>query len=290
MTAFSASRTALTLLALFGLGMGVSGCSKTVGDIWKEEAANRLAVPANLHKRQIESGPYAITVFARTYKRGAPAVIYIEGDGLDLLTTHEISKNPTPDYPLALHLATRDLNDNVIYMARPCQYSALAGDIQSTCPPEAYTGQRFGVEAMDAMNGALDELKRRYGLNGFHLVGYAGGAVPATLLAAKRGDVLSLRTVAGFLDTAQLNEKDPASQSLSTLNPRDFARDLATLPQHHFYGAWDKTVSPTMYQTYSAAMGPSPCTRMSVIDEIDHQGGWTNRWASLLKYPVTCGE
>ena len=263
------------------------GACRTMDDLWKEDAANRLAVPANLHKRQVMTGPYAITYFERTYKRGEPATIYIEGDGLDSMDKNHLSDDPTPDYPVALHLATRDLGDNVIYLARPCQYTALEAH-DSVCAPAAFTSDRFSLEALTAMNNALDALKSRYDLTGFNLVGYDGGATVAALLAAKRKDVLSLRTVAGMLDTGLIPADSVQAVSLGALNPKDFARDLAAIPQHHFYGTWDQTIPPSAYDGFRAAMGESVCARMSVVDEVNHEEGWANRWPSLLEQPVDC--
>lgn len=273
------------------------GACLTPNDMWQEDAANRIAVPANLHKRQIPAGPYSITIFERAYKHGEPATIYIEGDGLNVLTNSSISNDPTPDYPMALHLASRDLGDNVVYVARPCQFSNQpAVKDKGPCTRDAFTTKRFSLEAMEAMNDVLDTLKARNGFTGFHLVGYDGGATVATLLTARRKDVLSLRTVAGVLDTSRIKTKpakgqDPAHAELSglgSLNPVDFAAGIAHIPQHHFFGAWDKAVTPDMYTPFRAAMGPGTCARMSVVEEVDHTGGWVNRWPSLLKQPVDC--
>jgi len=265
----------------------VAGCTTTYGDLLKEETASRLATPANLHKIRVQTDPFAVTVFERAYTKGAPATIYIEGDGLDLLDKVKVSTNATPDYPMGLHLATRDLGDNVIYVARPCQYSALE-DVHSTCPPEFMTSKRYGIEVMTAMNDVLDQLKNRHGLTGFNLVGYEGGATVAALLAAKRKDVLSLRTVAGILDTSVMAPESAAGVTLSSLNPKDFAKDLATLPQHHFFGEGDTKITPNMSAGFFQAMGQTSCAQSSVIEDVDHKNGWVNRWPSLLDMPVSC--
>jgi hypothetical protein len=267
--------------------LAVAACTTTYSDMMKEEVANRLSVPAHMHKIRIQTDPFAITVFERAYTRGAPATIYIEGDGLDLMDRAKISTNATPDYPLALHLATRDLGDNVIYIARPCQFSALE-DVHSTCPPEFFTSKRYGLEVMNAMNDVLDQLKNRHGFTGFELVGYEGGATVAALLAAKRKDVLSLRTVAGILDTSAFDQNTPAGVTLASLNPKDFATDLAALPQHHFYGALDSKITPALSAGFFQTMGRSACVQTSLIEDVNDKDGWANRWPSLLDMPVSC--
>ena len=257
--------------------LGVAGC-KTVGEIWRHEAANRLSAPANLLKRQIDAGPFQIAVYERVHERGSAATLYIEGDGTMM--------HATPSYPLALHLATRDLAENVIYIARPCQYAVEEDN--SPCTKDYWENGRFSLETMEAMNMVLEKLKNRYDFTGFNLVGYDGGGTVAALLAAKRSDILSLRTVAANLDidVNSANHQKPAMQS--SLNPRDFAADLAHIPQHHFIGAWDKDMLPNVSQSFRNAMGPSACVRISTVDEVDHEGGWANRWPSLLSMPVDC--
>lgn len=277
----------LCTVAAFGVLLGTSACMTFTGES-RLVAADRLAGPEQMMARQVAADPFSITVYERVHKKGGPATIYIEGDGLAWVSRHEPSMDPTPDYPVALHLATRDLSDNVIYMARPCQYSKMLDDTKP-CPVEYWTSRRFSVEAMQSMNTVLDKLKDRYGFTGYNLVGFSGGGAVATLLAAKRHDILSIRTVGGNLDTALVNENNHVSQMpADTLNPKDFAKDVANIPQHHFVGEWDKVVGENVYNSYRAAMGPSTCTRMSVVGEVDHVDGWVNRWPSLLNEPVDC--
>ena len=274
-------------IAAFAALLGTAGCAKSIPGFWKDEAANRIAVPANLHKRQISADPFSITVFERIYAEGQPATIYIEGDGKAWLSKTRPSMDPTPEYPVGLQLASRDLGENVISIARPCQYSGMLAE-NTPCPQEFWTDRRFSLDVMESMNTVLDKLKNRYDLRGYHLVGFSGGAAVAAMLAAKRDDVLSLRTVAGNLDHVALNNHHNVSAMPGSLNPRDFAADIAHIPQHHFLGAWDETVPAAVYESFRAAMGPSTCIRMSMVDEVNHEEGWVNRWPSLLAMPVDC--
>lgn len=271
--------------------IGVAAC-KTPGELWRYESASRLAAPANMLKRQISAGAFSISVFERVRAPGKVANIYIEGDGRTPLldnATSSMSIDPTPTYPVALHLATRDLSDNVIYVARPCQYNALeTTSDNSPCTRDYWKNGRFSITTMETMNTVLDKLKNHHGFTGFNLIGYDGGAAVATLLAAKRKDVMSLRTVAGNLDTDlnTANHKQP--DMVGSLNPRDFAADIANLPQTHFIGEWDKVTNANLSQSFRKAMGNSHCVRISTVAETDHEGGWVNRWPSLLNEPVDC--
>ena len=68
----------LSLAAALCAVMGTTAC-KTTADIWRYEAAARIAAPANLQKRQVLTDPYAITVYERIGKKGNAATIYFEG-------------------------------------------------------------------------------------------------------------------------------------------------------------------------------------------------------------------
>lgn len=282
----------LTLTAALCATLGIAACSKTPYDAWRYESADRISAPALMKKRQITADPFMITVFERVHNEGGVADIYFEGDGAlsylgdDVLT---VSTNPTPSYPLGLHLASRDNAENVISIARPCQYSGQSNErLGKLCEKDVWNSGRYSIETMNAMNTALDKIKARYNFKGFHFVGVDGGAAVAVLLTAKRKDVLSLRTVAGILDTQTYESEHKRKPLTDSLNPRDFAKDIANIPQHHFIGNWDKDMSPAVYQSFRNAMGPSNCLRYSLVDEVDHWKGWANRWDSLLKEPVNC--
>ncbi|MDD7312777.1 MAG: alpha/beta hydrolase, partial [bacterium] len=52
----------------------------------------------------------------------APYKIYIEGDGHAFNAHGQPTGNPTPKGTLVRELAFGDNHENVIYLARPCQY------------------------------------------------------------------------------------------------------------------------------------------------------------------------
>lgn len=280
----------LGLAAVLCAGTALSGCDRTLRDYWSAENPARLGIPANMIRRQVESGPFLITVAEKVHKNGGVANIYIEGDGDRALPgAKTTARNPTPAYPVALHLATRDLADNVIYLARPCQFSGSSEQVGMVCKKDYWTNDRFGIESVDAMNTVLDKLRTRYGFSGFNLIGYDGGGTIAALLAAKRHDILTLRTVAGNLDPNVNNANHKIGpMGAASLNPKDFAKELASLPQHHFIGDWDMEMLPNVYQSYKDSMGASSCIRVSTVGEVEHDAGWANRWPSLLEQPVDC--
>ena len=186
-------RTAiLALIALF-LTLGVSACYAPAFQA-RPEIADRLAHPVKMRKRLIKADPFVITAYERVRDPGGDATIYIEGDGQTWVDWDTPSTYPTPINPVALHLSTRDLGYNVIYLARPCQYNQLPKDICQN--PQVWTSARYNKLTVETMHKALNDIKKHYGIKHFNLVGWGGGGTIAAILAARRDDVTSLRTVA----------------------------------------------------------------------------------------------
>lgn len=273
-------------VAVLAAGLGLGACYFDTTEL-RLETAKRLATPMFMLHRNIPAGEFIFTAYERVHQKGKPATIYIEGDGVAWVSKRRPSLDPTPKNPIALHLSTRDASPNVIYLARPCQYSQMAaGD--TPCDSKVWTGDRFAPEVIASINAAVDNIKRKYDIPAFNLVGFSGGGAVAALLAAERDDVLSLRTVAGNLDHVALNRMHGVSAMPRSLNPADIAAQIAHIPQHHFIGEWDEVVTPAIYDSFRAAAGPSTCMRSSMVKEVDHETGWVNIWPTLLEAPLDC--
>ena len=249
----------------------------------RNETVKRLAMPSNMHNRVIHTPPFDLTAYERIHDQGGDATIYIEGDGLAWVSRSRPSMNPTPKNPVALHLATRDTSPNVIYLARPCQYTGLS--TPKPCPMKYWTSHRFAPEVIDSANAALDNIKAQYGIKRFNLVGFSGGGAVAALVAGKRNDVASLRTVGGNLDHARVNRNHNVSQMAGSLNAVDVAGSIAHIPQHHFIGNRDKVITPDIYDSFKAAAGPSSCMRSIMVKDADHETGWVSAWPTSAAMP-----
>lgn len=129
---------------------------------------------------------------------------------------------------------------NVVYIARPCQFTRN----DPACRSTYWTDRRFSEDVIASMNHAVDVL-RAPAAGPVHLVGFSGGGAVAALVAARRGDVASLRTVAGNLDHRALNAHHRVSPMPASLNAVDVAPRLAAVPQAHFVGTKDDVVPPS---------------------------------------------
>lgn len=269
----------LGLAALTVLG----ACDHISKPYMREEVADRLAHPVWMVEREIPAGLFNLTAYERMHRRGQPATVYIEGDGLLTADFRMDSKNPTPRNPVSLHLATKDKSKNIAWIARPCQYHGIEG-----CGANYWGGERFSPEVLTAYNLALDEIRKRYDVTAFDLVGFDGGGAIAAILAAQRPDVLSLRTVAANLDTSVYAKEHGIAPLAGSLNPVDFAATLNDLPQIHYIGGQDKVVSPALLHSYLQAVGPSNCVKYHFIQEAEHEQGWVEKWPEFLLEKPAC--
>ncbi len=281
---FGFSKLGLLSLTLATIG----ACAVT--PVMRDSIAERLASPVWMLERDIPAGSFALKSYERMHERFAPANIYIEGDGFttsDFADFNIESNDPTPRNPVALHLATRDKSENVVYLARPCQYSGLL-DRTKECHSKYWGNERFSPEVLNAYSTALDEIKHRYDIEGFHLTGYGGGGAIAALLAAGRDDILSLRTVAGNLDHFSYTMHHGLAPLEGSLNPIDFTDKLKNIPQYHFIGAQDPIIPPAILHSYLKNMGESNCVRYQMVQEAEHDAGWVDKWPEFLSRNISC--
>lgn len=175
------------------------------------ETATTIAQRGNLRSVTVTSQPFTLAAFVRSTDPAAPVTVYIEGDGLAWISRSQPSTDPTPTNPIGLRLAALDASPNVVYLARPCQYAW-----SPACSETYWTDRRFAEEVVAATSSAIDRLLRPG--QRIHLVGYSGGGAVAALVAARRHDVVSLRTVAGNLDHAEVNRIHRVSPMNGSLN------------------------------------------------------------------------
>jgi len=265
------------MLAIFMSCLG--GC---VGN--PQQHADELAQPAGLQREQVFADPFLLTAYVRITRADQALTIYIEGDGRAWRSRFEASDNPTPRRALGLSLAAADRSANVVYLARPCQFTALADNPR--CEPAYWTGKRFAPEVVSAIDAAVTAYASRTPGQPIHLVGYSGGGAIAVLVAARRQDVATLRTVAGNLDHDAVNQRHRVSLMTDSLNPIDVIADVADIPQIHFSSTEDRVVPLAIARDFAAKAGG--CASVIVVNGLSHDGDWAAVWPQLLKRVPRC--
>jgi hypothetical protein len=280
-------------LSRFVLSLGVAfvaltGCAHDLPPL-RQESAQRIAMPVFMLPRDIAAGDFMLQSYERVYQRFEPATLYIEGDGVPYTSETLDSTNPTPTDPIALRLAAQDGGANVIWLGRPCQYNEGWRNGKD-CPKDYWTGKRFSPEVIESFHAALDNIKKYYAIPSFRLVGYDGGAAIATILAAERDDVTALQTVAGNLNHRTVSQIHNTEFLDGSLNPVDFAAKLSAMPQRHFLGKLDGVTPPAVYNDFAQAVGDGSCMNVTLVDNADHEHGWTEQWKILKDMPLDCGQ
>ena len=241
---------------------------------------------AGLRPVAMKGGAMPLFALARVADASAALRVYIEGDGYAWANRNQPSADPTPRQPIALELALLDRHPNLLYLARPCQYLSPPA---KGCKPALWTSHRFSPEVIDMMEEALTGYAQAHEVRKLELVGYSGGAALAVLLAARRSDVLSLRTVAGNLDSEGINRLHRVSPMPGSLNPLDVARALTGLPQLHFVGGQDVVVPAGIARAFLERVGQG-CGRWVEVPAVGHQDGWVEAWPGLLGQDPVCGQ
>lgn len=240
-----------------------------------------------MSRASLPAGKFDLTAYARVLTPGQPLNVYIEGDGLSFSATGEVSMDPTPRTPLALMLAARDTAPNVLYLARPCQYVDLRNS--RGCAPAYWSDRRFSEEVIAGISQAIDIFQAaRLPGSEVNLIGFSGGAAVATLVAARRGDVTSLRTVAGNLDHEIVNAHHRVSRQVGSLNAVDVAPQIIAIPQLHFVGGRDSVIPEAVITSYKARSSGAPCVTTRRIATAGHSDGWVDIWPELLRMPLGC--
>ena len=247
--------------------------------------AERIAAAAGLRRVEIPADPFRLVGYVRF--GGAPVLrVYIEGDGHAWARRDLPSDDPTPWSPVALELAARDSAASVAYLGRPCQYVAPGSD--PACQVNDWTDGRYAEPVIAGTSRAIDRLVVAGGARGVELIGFSGGGAVAALVAARRHDIVNLRTVAANLDTAAWTSRQGLRPLTGSLNPADAWARLASVPQAHFSGAADSVVASPVLRAYLARFSDQSCIVATVVPGVGHTEGWPAIWPDLLRQPVRC--
>jgi pimeloyl-ACP methyl ester carboxylesterase len=263
-----------------------AGCAETRDQ--RLANAERIAEEGGLRLSWIDADGFRLAAFSRRTTPEAPLSVYIEGDGHGWITKTRLSSDPTPRHPVALILAARDPAPNVLYLGRPCQYDG-AGD-NPRCDAGLWSDARYSERVVAALSQAIDLFQgqeqgqaRRPGI---HLVGYSGGGAVAILIAARRDDVRTVRTVAGDLDSDATTNFHSVSPLTRSLNPADAARQIAGIPQLHYVGTEDDVIPPIVAESYIRRVQESHCVTIRPVAGATHGDGWDSLWRqAATEYP-----
>jgi len=251
----------------------LSGCSSRFSNESRLSTATQLALAGGFVEYKIQTDSFLLTTYQRITTAKTPLVVYIEGDGLAWVTRHQLSSDPTPINPVALKLAAVDMADNVLYIARPCQY--IWPEQDPLCNREYWSTKRSSEEVVVAINSVISLVKQRTGMESVRLIGYSGGAAIAVLIAARREDIKSLLTVAGNLNYRLFTSIHKLTPMTKSLDPIVVSKKISQIPQMHFVGEKDRVIPEQIARSFS--------NRVRLVKGVTHSEGWILHWRELLE-------
>ena len=272
------------LLLIFG-GLYLSGCLPPTPiptpELRALQAA-QLAKKAGWKEHTIHTTLFTLKAYGTDASRKTKILtIYIEGDGLAWLSEDSPSNNPTPMVPTGFNMAIQDQkNKSIAYLARPCQF--VFKEAWRTCRQDYWTNLRFSPDVINAMNQGVEYLKQYYHAQQIVLIGYSGGGTIATLLSAKRQDVIQLITVAAILDIDHWVRQENLTPLYGSLNPADAWKKLISIPQIHWVGGKDEVVSKDVAFAYVQRFPTAKKPTINVVPGFNHTCCWAKEWMSLL--------
>ncbi len=271
----------ISILLMLFLATWLQGCVSIPSVESRVQSAERIAKQYGWSASVIETKSFDLMSYQQPDRLPVSTLaVYIEGDGLAWITSRQASLNPTPLNPVALKLALNDSQHTAVYLGRVCQY--VEHQQRGGCNKRYWMGERFAPLVVDAMNEAVDQLKRDYQADTLVLVGFSGGGTIVALLAARRHDVSKLITVAGNLDHQAWTEHHRISPLIGSLNPADAVKELSLVDQLHFVGAQDTVIPPALITGFVNRLGTNTHARVVVVPNQDHNCCWSEHWSRLL--------
>ena len=267
------------ICVLFILSAVISGCATMPMFMDRSSRAEYIASKAGFEKAYVRTSDFTLMTYQRLERPSENIRFYIEGDGRAWETKNRLSNDPTPSNPVALKLAAVDPSNNVIYIGRPGQFVPKG---VSLCDSVYWSSRRFSPEVVEALNDVIETLKIKAGASNVDLVGFSGGGALAVLVAAKRNDITSIRTIAGNLNSKALCKHHHVSPLAGSLDPIDYASAVKHISQRHFVGSKDKVVPEFIARSFVEREGDKNYDRVTIVKGVTHTKGWQERWKELL--------
>ncbi len=244
-------------------------------------STEQMANQNGFKHQYIQTSKFKLTTYQKITQPGHDLDIYIEGDGNAWSSRHRASSDPSPRSATTMQLATLDSNPNVVYIARPCQYSP--DDLKTVCEEKFWTYARYSLPVLQSLDNGINEIKQQTGAERINLIGYSGGGALVVLLAAQRTDIASIKTIAGNLDLLTMEKIHNTSALTESLDPLTVATRVKHIPQIHFAGAKDSIVPPIIANNFVHAAQLSS-RHIKIIADATHNKNWDKHWPELLKY------
>ena len=191
------------------------------------------SVLSDFEYKPIQTPEYEIATWQKiTNPQNKNVHIYIEGDGHAYNAYGRPTSDPTPRGTFLRDLAQKDTFDNVVYMARPCQFI-----MDKNCTESDWTTGRFAQKIINSESEAIKQIAKNKHIT---LIGYSGGAMVSGLVIKQHPEfkIDKWITVAGVLNHHKWTQYFGDMALSESLN----MESLPNIKQKHFIGGKDKTI------------------------------------------------
>jgi len=204
-----------------------------------------VRIPENFSYREIQAGIFTLASWQKIEKPGRPVKIYIEGDGRAFNAYGIPSADPTPRGKFVRELAFNDPHENVVYLARPCQFINIP-----PCEQKYWTTGRFSTEVIEAAAAAI---RTTAGQAPVTLVGFSGGAQVAALTAVLHPEIniKKIITVSGNLDHTAWTELHKVMPLKDSLDLNDYKEIFDRKNSVNYAGEKDRIVPPFLIRNFA---------------------------------------
>lgn len=241
---------------LFLLLLFIFGCS------------HNISTPKDFVYKEIQTDIFKIATWQKINNSTGNVRIYIEGDGYSFNSKGYPTTNPTPKNRLVRDLAFNDPNDNVIYIARPCQFVK-----DPTCEEKYWTTARFSKEVIESIKQTISTFTNKQ--QDIILIGYSGGAQIAGLLS-QQIKIKKIITIAGVLDNrawTNYHKIKPLTESLNFI----YTNNSPNFQQVHFVGEKDRVVPPRLTKQIVGNYN------VIIVPNATHNKGWEKVYGIIYK-------
>lgn len=259
---------------LFVLTIILSSCQTTAPEKTIHKSGFKTVV--------VKGGDFWITTLQKITDETKPYVFYIEGDGAAFISRTKVSLDPTPKKHMLLNLAAMDKRPNVIYVARPCQYTPM--HLNPKCNNHYWTDKRMSDDSAESINKAINSINNGHK---FSLIGFSGGGGIAVLVAARNPMTHDIISIAANLDHATFTDLHKVTPMTASLNPIKYAKQINKIPQLHLSGGKDKIVPDIIAEKFVKASA-SRCVKQKIYKNASHNKGWEEVWKEIYTTPIKC--
>lgn len=245
---------------------------------------SQTAAKYGFNKNFIKTNTFTLASYQKILQPGKSVNIYVEGDGNAWASRYKVSDDPSPRTGTTMLLAALDHNPNVVYLARPCQYSPQ--DLKTICDSKYWSIARYSETVVESISVAIDSIKQQCQAPQINLIGYSGGGALVVLVSARRNDIASIRTVAGNLDLTTMDEIHDTTPLSESLDPISVAQKVKNIPQLHFVGSKDHIVPVEIATNFVKAAGLN-LNKVIVLKGANHNNIWHEHWERLLQYAMS---